>query len=389
MKTRTLIAGLSALTVVPGGLWAQSYRDLTFVRGRPSAYSSVLQARAGVLAGFPSDETPAIGLEDKVGWDGHVYYHQDRFGERQAVLDAYAGRDGAYFGVVEGELLGQETQSRLELTARYFPFYREGFYRGDHFIPTGRYEGFDYGARLTVAREVAENVRFETGGFYRRMTFDRNEDTAINFSIPDDYNAYGGVLLLEHNTLVLDRVTGRPDHGFILTAGVEREWNNSSALVGIPGVFASKLPSAVWRGRGHLEWYLAQSQTTTWEVEIDGSISDDEDRVYNSDAQKPIGHLWVDGSLGFRVELGLAFWVTPYGKAQFVKVLQDSGVGSQDELFFGGGVAAGYEAADNISILFDYSFLSNESREPISATEDTFGEHQLFLGLEARFGATR
>ena len=49
------------------------------------------------------------------------------------ICTAYAGRDGAYFGVAEGELLGQETQSRLEIFGRYFPFYREGFYIDDDY----------------------------------------------------------------------------------------------------------------------------------------------------------------------------------------------------------------------------------------------------------------
>lgn len=402
MKIRLLIAGLTALVGVPGELWAQSYRDLTLVRAMPSEYSTVLKVRAGVLAGFASDvkdtsslpSAPPVGnesngLEDTIGWDGHIYYHEDRFGGREAVLDAYAGRDGAYFGVVEGSLLGQQTQTRLELTTRYFPFYRDGYYRGDDFIPRGRYGGSDYGVTLTAAREIAPNWRMEIGGFYRRQMFEANEDTVISYVIPDDHNSYGGVTFLENNTLVLDRVTGRPDHGFVATVALERENNDSSGSFGIPGVFASSLPSALWRGRGHLEWYLPQSQTTTWEVEIDGSISDEQDRIYNYDAQKPIGHLWVDGSLGFRVELGLAFWVTPYAKGQFVKILEEFGVGSVEKMFFGGGLSAGYDAASNLSFLFDYSYLTNQSRAPISATEDTFGEHQVFFGIDARFGAVR
>ena len=389
MRTRLLLAGLSALAGVSIEVEAQSYRDLMFIRGMPSAYSTVLQTRAGVLGGVAGEEAEAFGLENTTAWDGHIYYHQDRFGGRDSVLDAYAGRDGGYFGVTEGEMLGQQTQSRLEFSTRYFPFYRDGHYRGDDFIPTGRYEGSDYAVRLTVAREIAPGWRMEIGGFYRRLMFERNEDTALYYVIPEDYDAYGGVMFIENNTLVLDRVTGRPDHGFIATLAAEQESNDSSGTLGIPGVFESSLPSSVWRGRGHLQWYMPQSQSTTWVVKADASMTDDRDRVYNHDAQKPIGHTWVDGSLGFRVEMGLAFWLTPYAKGQLVKILDSSGLGMEQKLFYGGGLSMGYDAASNLTFLLDYSYLSNESREPVSATADTYGEHRFFVGLNVRFGAAR
>lgn len=161
MRSRSLTLGacLSALTA--GASQAQTYDDFTFVRNRPTAFSSVLQVQAGVLGGLASDENPTIGLEDEYGWDGHVYFHQDSYGDAQANLDVYAGRDGAYFSVAEGGLLGQETQSRLEISTRYFPFYREGFYRGDDFIPTGQYEALDYGAMIGVARDVGDGLRLE------------------------------------------------------------------------------------------------------------------------------------------------------------------------------------------------------------------------------------
>lgn len=389
MNRRSTIAALAALAVAAGVLRAQSYDELTFLRDRPSPYASVIQLQAGVLAGFASSSDEDIGLEDEIGWDAHGYLKQDRFGDRDAVLEAYAGRDGAYFGVLEGGLLGQETQSRLELQMRYFPFYREGFYRSDDFVPTGRYEGMDWGVSLSVAKEVAESLRFEAGPFYRHYSFDRNSDTAPNFIVPDNYNAWGARAFLEHNTVVLDRVTGRPDHGFIATVGIEREQNDSDQTFGEVGVSESRLPSGVWRGRGHLEWYLPQSKTGTWEIEVDGAITDKEDRVYIYDAQKPIGHIWVDANLRFRFELDLSLWVSPYLKGQFIKILSEDTVTSDQEFFFGGGLAAGYQIGDEIEALLDYSYLSNESREPVSASKDTFGEHQLFVGLQVRFGAAR
>lgn len=389
MNPRSTIAGLAALAIAPAGLWAQSYRELTFLRDKTSPYASVIQLEAGMLAGFADDQDKDIGLEDKVGWDAHAYMKADRFGDREAVMQAYAGRDGAYFGVLEGGLLGEETQSRLEVDMRYFPFYREGYYRDHDFIPSGRYEGFDWGITLSVAREVSENLRLETGMFYRRNTFDRNGETAFNYLIPDDFNAYGGRMWLEHNTVVLDRVTGRPDHGFLATIGAEREQNDSNAIFGVVGVYESKLPSGVWRGRGHLEWYLPQSKMGTWELIADGELADEDDRVHINDAQKPIGYLWVEGTLGFRFEFDLDLWATPSITAQYVRVVEESGIGNDSEFFMGAGLAAGYDIAENISLLLDYSYLANESRPPVTSSKDTFGEHQLFIGMQATFGAQR
>ena len=48
-----------------------------------------------------------------------------------------------------------------------------------------------------------------------------------------------------------------------------------------------------------------------------------------------------------------------------------------------------HSSADNFSIIADYSYLSNESREPVSISDDTYGEHRLFLGMEVRFASQR
>ena len=87
--------------------------------------------------------------------------------------------------------------------------------------------------------------------------------------------------------------------------------------------------------------------------------------------------------------MGLAFWLTPYAKGQLVKILDSSGLGTDQKLFYGGGLSMGYDAASNLTFLLDYSYLSNESREPVSATADTYGEHRFFVGLNVRFGAAR
>lgn len=390
MNSGTLAGGVVSLALLTAAVQAQSYRDLTIVRDRPSPFTSVLQLRAGALASFTENEIPANGAEDEIGWDGHVYYHQDQFGGRPAVLDVYAGRDGAYASVLEGDLFGQETQSRLEVSTRYFPFYREGFYNGDNFIPTGRYEGTDYTVALSLASQVAEGVRVEAGAFYRRMSFDTNSDTAPGqYTIPDDHNAYGGRLFLEQSTLVLDRVTGRPEQGFILTIGVEREQNDSSATFGRLNQFERRLPSGLWRGFGHLEWYFRQNAGLIWLVEVDGSVSDKEDSIYNYDAQKPLGHTWIDGKLGLRVELGDSFWVTPNVRGQWIRILNQTASSTDEEFFFGGGIDLGLDLGDSFSIVGEYSYLENPSREPVSISGDTYGEHRAFLGAEIRFGAQR
>ncbi len=204
----TLLA-LVALCLAPI-LPDQLYDDLTFVRNRPSPYTTVLEARAGLIGGFPDEEDSSVGLESNYGLDGYGYYRSEGFGSGSGLLQAYAGRDGAYLGLVNKELVGAQNLSRLELTYRYFPFYREGFYRSDNFVPTGQYEGEDWGASLSFGRSASEQLLVEGGLFYRSFSFDRNSQTALNYVVPEDYEAWGANLWLEHNTLVLDRDTGLP-----------------------------------------------------------------------------------------------------------------------------------------------------------------------------------
>lgn len=389
MKTSTLLPVAGLLCLLAPCPLAQSYDDLTLVRNRPSPFSSLIQVRAGVLGAVPLDEDKPIGLESQLGFDGHVYYRSDQFGGRDAQIQAYAGRDGAYLGVLEGVLLGRGNGSRLELSTRYFPFYRDGFYSGGDFVPTGRYEGKDYTAALSVNREVAEDLRVEIGGFFRKNTFDRNENTASDYTIPDDYNAYGFRGWLEHNTLKLNRLNGRPDGGFVLTLSAEQEYNRSDRRFGTAGIYESTLPSSVWRARGHLEWFFPQSDTSTWELFVDASYSDRKDRVYNSDAQKPIGFLWFDAELRYRFDVGQSLVVAPLAKGQFVQSVREDGAGSDTNTFFGGGLDTALNVGDNISLIAEYSFLSNPARPPVSATSDAFGEHRFFLGMEVRFAGQR
>lgn len=370
-----------ASLLLAGPLIAQSYDELTMHRRRPVPYSSLLQIRAGALGGFPDEEVEAFGREDDFSFDGHIYYHDERFGERELGLDAYAGRDGAVLALTQMPP-GQSGQ-RLELTTRYIPFYREGFYSRGDFIPTGRYEGNDYSAYLGLNNEAADGLLVEVGGFWRDFSFDRNSQTG-SFIIPDDYTAYGIRSYLEQNTLTLDRQTGAPIGGFLLTVRIEREWNDSDISFGTP-LYQSRLPSAVWRGAGALEWYIPQGTLGTWDVQVRGQVSDPDDRVYNNDAQKPNGQLWVDGDLGFRFAFG-GLYLTPLAKFQFLQTVNENGVGRADDFFFGAGAKIRYDVNEWLSFYADYSYLENESRPSVSLNEDHYGSHQFAFGGEFRFG---
>jgi hypothetical protein len=272
---------------------------------------------------------------------------------------------------------------------RYYPFYREGFYRDDRYVPVGRYEGDDYGAALSASRLLGEGFRAEIGGFYRRYDFSRTGTTAANYIVPDDYNGYGGRIILEHDTLVLERRSGRPDGGFLFTILVEREQNDSERRFGTIGIYETTLPSGLWRGHGHLEWFFPHRESSTFALFLDGSVSDEKDRVYNYDATKPIGNLWFDAKLQWRWDVSQSLSVAPFGHAQYVRVLEETGFSADNDVFLGGGVQGRFDLGDSVSVLAIYSYLDNENRETVSPTKDTMGEHQVFAGLEVRFGAER
>jgi len=378
--TLTLLLGLG----LAGTVCAQSYDDLTLVRNRPYRFPSVFQIRAGMLGGIPEDKDVAAGLDDDFALDGHIFWRAERIGERTDLV-AYAGRDGAYVSLTDSEVVGSNTQTRLEFATEYFGFRREGFYRGDNFVPTGFYESDDYLIRLGFAKEAQEGITFEIAPFYRAYSFSRNDQTPGSYVVPEDYNAYGARITLEHNTLQLDNSYSRPVEGFIFTIAVEREQNDSDRLFGVPGTYLSELPSGVWRGEGHLEWYFPSTQTTFWELIVDGRLYDKEDRIAIYDAYSSPGHLTVDGQLRYRFDFGPAT-ITPFAMIQFLKVLEENGVGSGEELFFGGGIEGTLDFGNNFSLVGEYSYLNNEYRRPIGIDEDLHGEHVFFAGVEVRFG---
>lgn len=378
-------AGLAALTLTVG-LAAQTYDEMNMVRNRLYPSDKMVQIKAGLLAATPAKTDRTVGLDDELGWDGHLYYRGDSLTGRTGKTEAYVGRDGALLSMRDGSLVGGENISRLELKTRYFPHYREGFYRGKSFVPVGRYDGNDYEAYLGFGRPAAPDLTLELGTFYRKSTFGRTQETAVNYVIPGDYEAYGIRLFAEQSTLQLDRVRGVPHDGFQLTAMVEQEWNSSNGAFGVTGGFQSELPKAVWRAKGHLEWYIPGSDTITWLVWADAQMTDEQDRVVNYDAQRPLGNLWVDGYLKMRWWMGTTVVLTPFFQGQFTRILDESGVNQDDKFFAGGGVELDLLISKQVTFNFWYSFLDNESRPPVSVTSDNHGQHMFFAGVVMHFG---
>lgn len=390
MMLRPLLLTSLAAGVPVAGLAAQTLDELSTVRSRPAPYSELLQFKAGMLGDFAKKEDKARGLENTVGWDASAYYRSDTLLGRAGTTEAYVGRDGAFVGLHDHALVGNETSSVLELKARYFPFYREGFYDGSDFVPTGRYEGKDYEAYLGFGRPLQQDLRLEFGPFYRRNSFKRNTDTSPTYVIPEGYNAYGIRVFIEQSNLQLDRYRGIPNQGYVLTLVAEHEWNNSRGTFGDAGFpFETELPSAVWRARGRLEWYLPSSDDTVWEVFASGWLADEKDRVVNYDAQHPQGNAWVDGQLRYRIGVGDSFSITPFMAGQFQRILEQGGGSSSKKFFLGYGAEMWLHFNESLSMNAWYSFLDNESRPSVSVSDDRHGEHMFYVGMVMRFGGQR
>lgn len=388
ITTRRARLPLAVWAAFVGSASAQTLAEMTEKRNPVLPYRSLFQVEAGVIGSVASTEVPAVGLEDAISWDGHVYYRDEDFGERRGTIAGYAGRDGIYGGLFDGELVGDQTVSRIEVRARPWQFYRDGFYRGDSFVPNGLYEGEDYEGYLGFGREVSPGLFMEIGGYYRDHSFSRSGLTAPSFTIPEDFAAYGARVYLEQSTTQLDRRRGTPRDGGIVTLVAEQEWNDSEGQFGSPG-FMTELPSQVWRLRGSYEWYLPSSDDTYWEIFLRGAWSDRKDRVQNFEAQRPLGHQWVDGALRLRIHFGESWIVTPFVQGQFARVVGSGGSSSTKEFFFGGGVESYLHFNESISLHGWYSFLDDESRPSVKVNEDSHGEHMFFLGLVMRFGGQR
>jgi hypothetical protein len=376
---------------VAGVAHAQSMVDLTDVRNVPRPYASVFEVEAGAVGTRASESgaaATAAGLDDAFSWDGHVYYRDESFSSRRGTLEAYAGRDGLYGSFADGKVVGDDTVTRFEVRARPWQFYRDGFYRGKSFVPNGLYEGSDYEGYIGFGREAQQGLYVELGPYYKQLKFKTNELTSSDFTIPDNHSAYGGRLYLEQNTVQMDRRRGMPRDGFVLTLIGEREWNDSDAVIG-NSIFATELPSAVWRVRGRLEWYVPSSDDATWEIFAHGGWQDEKDLLQNTEAQRPLGSQWADAQLRLRLNLGDSMTLSPFVQGQYSQVLGEDGGASTRKFFFGAGVETYIHFSDSISLHGYYSFVDNESRPSIKIDEDVHGEHMFYLGMVVRFGATR
>lgn len=383
------ILWLSVLTLP---LCAQTYEDLTTFRNQPMPYSQFIQVRAGALgsiAGVNSADAADSGLGDKIVADGSVFYHDAEFGgERKGQLDVYAGRDGVYAGVRDGDVVDGAV-SRIELKAQIWPFYREGFYNDNqNFVPTGQYAGRDYEAYLGVGREVAEKLFIEVGSYYRLYQFSTDDATSSTYTVPNDYNAYGFRSYIEQRTTQLDRRSGLPLEGFCISLIIENEWNDSVGQFGSE-LFLSDLPKNVYRGRARLEWFIPQSTDCTWEVFATGIMVDDKDRVVEYETQHLQGSRWLDAQLRLRILFGDSVSLAPFVQGQYTSILTENGLNTDEQFFYGGGCDAWLHLSDMFSVNAWYSYVNNESRPSVSIFEDIHGEHMFYAGLVARFGAKR
>jgi len=373
------------LLVAP--VMAQSLED-TDIRNPVLPYRSLFEVEAGMIGTLASEQVPSIGLEDDLSWDGHIYYRDENFGERQGTLAGYAGRDGLYVGLFDGQLVGDQTVSRLEIRVRPWQFYRDGYYNGDVFVPNGLYDGSDYEGYLGFGREASPGLFVEVGSYYRQSDFSRSDLTAPAFVIPNDFASYGARIYLEQNTMQLDRRRGTPRDGGVATVIAEQEWNDSAGAFGAPG-FTSDLPSQVWRVRGRFDWYTPATDNSIWEVFIKGAWSDKKDRVQNFEAQRPLGHQWADAALRLRIHVGESWIVTPFAHGQWLNIVGAGGSSPSDELFFGGGLESYFHINSSISMHAWYSYLDNESRPSIEIDRDVHGEHMFYMGVVTRFGGQR
>jgi hypothetical protein len=385
--SRCLSAGLLGVPLA-----AQTYNSLTEARANPTAYRSVFQVEAGAIGAQADTSDPDLGLDDDVSWDGRVYWRNGNVGSRRSVIEAYGGRDGFVANWQDAKLIGDETITRVELRARPWMFYRDGFYdRRDRLRANGFYEGSDYEAYVGFGKDLREGLFVEFGPYYRGLDFANTTYTPATvdtFRLPDDHSAYGGRLYVESADLQFDRRRIAPRTGYVLSFVGEREWNDSDAEIGTD-LYETRLAAAYWRVRGRLEWYIPASDNVCWEVFAHGGWQDEKDRLQNSEGQRPLGNQWGDGRVRMRWHLSNSLWVAPYGQLQYSRTLTEDGFGSSKNFFLGGGVESTLNLGEAVALRACWSYLDNDNMPSIRIDRDVHGEQMFYVGMMVRIGAVR
>jgi hypothetical protein len=348
----------------------------------------VFQVEAGAIGSFADDTDPAVGLDDEISWDARVWYRNEQFSSRRGTLEAYAGRDGIFGSFTDGKLVGDDTLTRFEVRARPWMFYRDGFYRDDQLVPNGFFDGEDYEGYIGFGRNADQSLYIEIGPFYRKLDFARSRLTPATFVIPEDFSAYGGRIYAEQSAVQMDRRRAVPREGYVLTVVGEREWNDSETPYGSSG-FATQLPSAVWRARGRVDWYIPGSDSVTWEVFANGGWHDEKDRLQSAEGQRPLGNVWADGQIRMRIHAGQSLTLTPFFQAQYSRLLREDGFTSNRDVFLGGGVDAALHFSEALSLHAWWSWVDNENRPSVRVDEDIHGQQMAFVGMVLRIGASR
>jgi len=381
---------LAALAGLAGSLGAQDVLDLTEVRNPPRFTSTMGFLRLGYLAGVPSGEDKDRGKELDHFPDASLYYVTDSLFGKEANLLAYGGREGFYLATGQPAFDLKGVRTRLELWYRPWSFYREGHYSGDEFLPTHRYQGYDYRSRLGILFPLHPSGQLfaEAAGYWGRNEFRRSSQTPEprdQYTVPEGYQVAGARLSLESGKVLYDRYTALPNGGGVLTLWGERETNDSTEFFGTPG-WQSKLPANNWRAGGRLSLYHQLAEGEVLEVSGSGRYYDETDRVAIYDASKPIGIASVTLHAGYRYHLAESFYVMPFVSGQFIRHAGEFGLGERDRYFLGGGLSARWALSKALNLYLDYSYLQNESREPVGIKEDRLSEHRIAAGLELVFG---